>query len=145
MKRIFYSLGLSFLLILGFTGCSKQETKPVTEDIEAKTIQIETPYGNLSYPKKYEEYLKTAEQEENGVYRLVFSTDINDRNYELFTVVINGDEDGIHLGQIKDKDGSEKDVYVKANDLGDLSDLSQDEQDQIYGMQEALNDLLGVD
>ena len=81
---------------------------------------------------------------EDGIYSMKFSTAYDGENYDLFTLYIGGEVgDATYLGALKGKDGSENEVYVLPYELKDLSKLDAAQQDKIYAMQEALNEVLG--
>ena len=42
-------------------------------------------------------------------------------------------------GTLTDKRGTSRDVYVTVYDFGDISELAQDKQDQLYALQEVVN------
>lgn len=105
---------------------------------------ITTPYGDLRFPGSLYEDLKREEGMEDNIYKMRFYTDVDGTTYDLFTLYIGGQVgDATYLGILKGKDDSENEVYVLANDLGDLSGLDSAQKDKIYAMQEALNEVLG--
>ena len=105
---------------------------------------IATPYGDLRFPGSLYGDLKREEGMEDNIYKMRFYTDVNDTTYDLFTLYIGGQVgEATYLGILKGKDGSENEVYVLPNDLGDLSGLDAAQKDKIYAMQEALNEVLG--
>ena len=85
-------------------------------------------------PQKYEQLLK-AEVDSDTVK---FITEQDGKTYTLFSLSI-GEEVGQLAGTLTDKRGTSRDVYVTVYDLGDISELAQDKQDQLYAMQEAVN------
>ena len=106
--------------------------------------KISTPYGEIRYPAALYEDLTREEGMENDVYRMKFITACEGQHYDLFTLYFGGEAgDATYLGKITGADGSENDVYVLPYDLGDLSQLDSADQDRIYAMQEALNEVLG--
>ena len=95
---------------------------------------IYTDFGTLYIPQKYEQLLK-AEVDSDTVK---FITEQDGKTYTLFDLRI-GKEVGQLAGTLTDKRGTSRDVYVTVYDLGDISELAQDKQDQLYAMQEAVN------
>ena len=67
-----------------------------------------------------------------------FITEQDGKTYTLFDLSI-GEEVGQLAGTLTDKRGTSRDVYITVYDLGDISKLAQDKQDQLYAMQEAVN------
>ena len=114
-----------------FAGCGKKtpestadpavnqsESTPPEEEIEDTTTlsEINTDFGTLYIPQKYEQLLKA---------------EVDDLRIDK--------EVGQLAGTLTDKRGTSRDVYVTVYDLGDISELAQDKQDQLYAMQEAVN------
>ena len=67
-----------------------------------------------------------------------FSTEQDGKTYILFSLSI-GEEAGQLAGTLTDKRGTSRDVYVTVYDFGDISELAQDKQDQLYALQEVVN------
>ena len=125
-----------------FAGCGKKtpestadpavnqsESTPPEEEIEDTTTlsEINTDFGTLYIPQKYEQLLTVK-----------FITEQDGKTYTLFDLSI-GEEVGQLAGTLTDKRGTSRDVYITVYDLGDISKLAQDKQDQLYAMQEAVN------
>ena len=155
---------LGAMLVLGLAACGKKtetgtDTKTDAGNEEAKSTGeealaipapdeawevIPTPYGDLRYPANLYEDLKREEGTEDGIYSMKFSTDQDGKSYDLFSLYIGGEVgEATYLGALKGKDGSESEVYVLPYELEDLSKLDAEQQDKIYAMQEALNEVLG--
>ena len=105
----------------------------VTEDLST-LAQIETDFGTLYIPQKYEQLL----QIEVSGSTVKFSARQDGTTYALFDLAV-GEEAGQLAGTLTDKRGTPRDVYITVCDLGDISNLSQDKQDQLYAAQEAVN------
>lgn len=163
MKKLVLML-LGAMLVLGLAACGKKtetgtDTKTDAGNEEAKSTGeealaipapdeawevIPTPYGDLRYPANLYEDLKREEGTEDGIYSMKFSTDQDGKSYDLFSLYIGGEVgEATYLGALKGKDGSESEVYVLPYELEDLSKLDAEQQDKIYAMQEALNEVLG--
>ncbi len=155
MKKI-AALLLTVVVVMSMTACSgtKAENSAAAQTTaeEAVAIPVEedswetitTPYGDLRYPASLYEDLTRTEGTENDIYSMKFSTVVEGNTYDLFTLYIGGEVgDATYLGSLTGKDGSESEVYVLAHELGDLSGLDSQQQDKIYAMQEALNEVLG--
>ena len=163
MKKLVLML-LAAMLVLGLAACGKKtetgtDTKTDVGNEEAKSTGeealaipapdeawevIPTPYGDLRYPANLYEDLKREEGTEDGIYSMKFSTDQDGKSYDLFSLYIGGEVgEATYLGTLKGKDGSESEVYVLPYELEDLSKLDTEQQDMIYAMQEALNEVLG--
>lgn len=150
------------MMAFSIAGCGNQaapntekETETVSmqsEEEEAQAVPvpeeawetIATPYGDLRYPANLYEDLQREEGMEDDVYSMTFRTAHDGVIYDLFTLYIGGEVgDATFLGTLTGKDGAENDVYVLPYELDDLSDLNAEDQDRIYAMQEALNEVLG--
>lgn len=131
------------------TGCGKKtmestadsvvkasESAPPEEETEdlSKLSEINTDFGTLYIPQKYEQLLKT--EVDNDTVK--FSTEQDGKTYILFSLSI-GEEAGQLAGTLTDKRGTSRDVYVTVCDFGDISELAQDKQDQLYALQEVVN------
>ncbi len=155
MKKLMLIL-LASVMTLGMTACggksgTDQSAAQATEE-EAVAIPaaeetwetITTPYGDLRYPGSLYGDLKREEGMEDNIYKMKFYTDVDGTSYDLFTLYIGGEVgDATYLGTLTGKDGAQNEVYVLPHDLGDLSELDSEQQDKIYAMQEALNEVLG--
>ena len=65
----------------------------------------------------------------------------NGQEYNLFKGMI-CDAEGDSVGTVTDDAGQTRNVFVDIPELPDLSDLNEDEQNQLYAMQEAVNVLI---
>ena len=112
------------------------ESAPPEEETEdlSKLSEINTDFGTLYIPQKYEQLLKT--EVDNDTVK--FSTEQDGKTYILFSLSI-GEEAGQLAGTLTDKRGTSRDVYVAVYDFGDISELAQDKQDQLYALQEVVN------
>ena len=153
MKKIVL-LMMAAVLTFSMTACGGKKDAAKTDSSQEEAIAVPaaeetwetivTPYGDLRYPANYYEDLKREEGMEDDVYSMKFSTSGGDEIYDLFTLYIGGQAEGSNLlGTLTGKDGTEYEVYVLPAELGDLSKLDSAEQDRIYAMQEALNEVLG--
>ena len=70
-----------------------------------------------------------------------FSTEVDGRQYPLFSVIINSAQ-GDTVGTIRAKDGSVKNVFVDIYELPQIESLSRKDQEQLYAMQEGVNDVV---
>lgn len=118
-----------------------QETAP--ESSVVNTLLIETPYGALHYPVRWKDYLVTEQVEdtENGVYRVLFYGKVADREKCLLFAILFGGDEGEQLGVIQDNSGTYVTVNVLFAEL-DLDGWSEEDEQIISTMQEAVNDLI---
>ena len=101
------------------------------------TFVVETPCGNLTYPETWKEQLQTEISETEVGCDASFFTTIGGQQFRLFTVRIGGEDNS--AGTLTAADGTVRNVSLDVPDLGDISALSQNDQDQLYAMQEGLN------
>lgn len=118
----------------------QSETDGSSED-ESSLMTIETQYGSLYYPAEWEDALETSETLEDETDSVVFAVTADDQEYTLFIVMI-CDAEGDSVGAVTDDSGQTRNVFIDISELPDLSDLSEEEQDQLYAMQEAVNVLI---
>lgn len=103
-----------------------------------QTVNIDTPYGTLVYPAKWERYAVVTTSEETD-YTVTVSANVENNTVELFSVIF-GDETDNALGEIKNSDGESVYVNIIMYDLN-LEGLSAEICDIIYGLQEEANDI----
>lgn len=117
---------------------------PSAEENEAsdKLAEVKTNLGTFYIPQKYEQFLQVTTSNRDHGGKVDFSTEQDGKKYNLFALGI-GDEAGEGNGQlagsITDNNGVSHEVFVIMCDLGDISKLSQDKQDQLYALQETVN------
>ena len=154
-------------LAVSLTGCAKENTEPVaaptvnpdaaptalstptptpaetvppeddSEDLN-KLSEISTDYGTLYVPQRFKKLLQTEVSSGKNGGTVKFSVQQDGKTYKLFDVSI-GDEVGQLVGTLTDNNGTSRNVYVTVYDLGDISKLENDKQDQLYALQEAVN------
>ncbi len=115
-----------------------------TEDapMETEDIVIETPYGALVYPSAYAQYLQTQHKENGQEYTVEFFCVLEpDDVRKLFAVTCNDEPEGAVCAMTE----SGKMVHISMEEPA-LEGLSQDKQNLVLAMMEAVNDLLnGLD
>lgn len=149
-KAIFAAVVMVFCLAMlagcgakdktGTTGADSTQAEATAPDpaVAAEpTFVVDTPCGGLTYPETWKDQLQTEITETDSGCDVSFSTSIGEEKYRLFTVIIGGDDDS--AGTLTAEDGIVRNVALDVPDLGDISSLSQNDQDQLYAMQEGLN------
>lgn len=109
------------------------------QDEEAFTI--ETVYGNLYYPKKWEPQLRTEIVEEEN-YTVKFYGVVEDKEEQHLFSLVFGDN-GSKLGSLE-KDGEIITVSIAFEETSMDENWSDDEKKVIYAMQEDINYLIGM-
>lgn len=115
------------------------ESAPTVEEVEES--KIETAYGTLYYPKQWEEYVTTEQQENGDTIVVSFVATLHNTSYRLFEVTIGGTE-GAAAGELTDAEGTKRTVYMQVYELEGDSELTATEQNRLYAMQEDLNYLI---
>ncbi|MDI9242490.1 hypothetical protein [Fusibacillus kribbianus] len=115
------------------------ESAPTVEELEES--KIETAYGTLYYPKQWEEYVTTEQQENGDTIVVSFIATLHNTSYRLFEVTIGGTE-GAAAGELTDNGGTKRTVYMQVYELEGDSELTATEQNRLYAMQEDLNYLI---
>lgn len=138
MKKVLFLVGFVFCLIL--TGCSDGSESKDNEEEKVNTMIIKTQYGDLFYPQQYQDFVTVDETIEGENLTITFKTTIEEIDYPLFDIMIN-EEEGDNVGTLEDDQGTVRNVYVEIINT-DVSELSDDDQNQIYAMQEGVNVLV---
>ena len=115
------------------------ESAPTVEELEES--KIETVYGTLYYPKQWEEYMTTEQQENGDTIVVSFVATLHNTSYRLFEVTIGGTE-GTAAGELTDAEGTKRTVYMQVYELEGDPELTATEQNRLYAMQEDLNYLI---
>ena len=118
-----------------YKGPEISQEKPVSNLVDF--LAIETPYGVLSYPMKWQDYLVT-ESKQTDTYRIDFYGQLEDQEPVLLFTIIFGGDTGEQIGAIKDRDGQ----YVTVNVIMEALNVEGFEDADVailYEMQEAMN------
>jgi len=116
-------------------------TEPTVIPEDDTPSDLDTPYGTLQYPARWDKYLVTKVSEKNG-YSIKFSAKIGDHKAEhLFTVYFGGDE-GIEAATVKDSKGKEVTLRLAVAEPELDGSWSDDERLILLAMQEDMNYLL---
>ena len=155
MRRI-VSLILTAVLLVTFAGCGKKTPQaenlpdpiPMDEPEDSVTVPqkeenlnivtISTPYGELYYQEQWSEHMRVTQQEDSNYYMVAFAAEFNGMQYPLFELLI-GEEVVDPVAKITDANGTKYDVGVNFLELREHPELAEDEQNQLYAMQEDIN------
>ena len=113
----------------------------VQENQEEDYMVISTEYGDLYYPRQWEDWLKTEQSMEGESLNISFSAQIHDVEYPMFQVTV-GESGETEVGELTDSSGVRRTVYIKMDELQEGNGLSEEEQQRFYAMQEGLNDII---
>lgn len=117
-----------------------QNTSPLIET-SAEDLIIHTSYGTLYYPECWREYVTIWQEQSSDTITVVFETKSGEKTYELFRILI-GEGTGEVAGRLTDDDGTQRNVYLRAQELPEDSGLEGSELVRYYAMQEDLNYLI---
>lgn len=128
------------------TGSSTMDGQTQTSTEEplisrSEDIVIETKYGNLHYPDRWEEYVTISQKTVENNVNVSFTTETSGISYTLFEIVI-GNESGEVVGALTDSTGTQHNVYLHVSELTSNTDISEEEETRFYAMQEDLNYLI---
>lgn len=120
-------------ILVSCSGKNDMNEKDTTSQAQVETFDIETVYGNLTYPERWKEQLRIAQQEDEIQF---FGTVKGKEEKLLFTLGF-GKSEGYLLGTLDDID-----LYIidAETEFGD--DWTDDEKEQIISMQEDFNVIL---
>lgn len=145
--RKWISVFLCVIFVCGLlAGCGndkvqEEQNDNVSADTISEDVVVHTDYGDLHYPDRWQEYV-TIRQEQNGnTIAVTFETKSGEETYELFKVLI-GDDSSEVVGRLTDDDGTQRNVYLRAQELPEDSGLEGSELVRYYAMQEDLNYLI---
>lgn len=112
-----------------------------TPDVRPEDIVTKTPYGSLYYPGEWADYVQIDQESGDGSVEVTYSAKINGNIITLFSIVV-GESDGSAAGMMTAEDGTQRNVYVKFEELTENEALNETEQQRLYAMQEDLNYLI---
>ena len=161
-QKILACILLLTMFTLPLTGCSEEGAQNQTltasktsevssyiqessEILPAEDVQIETPYGNLSYPYGFEEIVTWENKKDDTVDRYIFYAVVDDETIEVYDLtfakqVLEGEES--LLGKIQDASGSMVYVYFSAEDEIVNDGMTEDQKNTVYAAQETVNDII---
>lgn len=120
-----------------------QQTEPPAVSHPSEMLVIETKYGYLYYPDRWNEYVTTTQEETSDAVTVCFEATVNGEKYPLFNIEVAEDSGSTEAsGTITDTAGKVHDVFAHMLELEDTDALSEDELNRIYAMKESLNDLI---
>lgn len=106
-------------------------------------MEIETPYAPLYYPGRWKSTLRTEhlELQDENMYKVHFYGRLENREEQLLFSICFGGDEGEQLGAVMGPDGIPVPVNILMAEL-DVTDLTESEQETLYSMQEASNELI---
>lgn len=123
-------------------------TKPAEAPTEAPTevptepddgrVRVYTKYGKLYYQDQWVDFMRTVQTEEGKNLVVSFVAEFDGVKYPLFQLII-GECDGDPIGQLTDDQGVKHNVFVAMEEIGELTQLTEGEQNRLFAMQEEIN------
>ena len=106
-------------------------------------IEIITAYHTLYYPGRWKSILRTEhlELQDENMYKVHFYGRLENREEQLLFSIYFGGDEGEQLGAVMGPDGIPVPVNILMAEL-DVTDLTESEQETLYSMQEASNELI---
>lgn len=101
-------------------------------------VEVSTSFGSLYYQEQWEEFMRTEQTQTDNSVAVSFQSEINGVVYDLFTVTI-GEGEGAAVGVLTDGNGQTRSVYVSMEEIALSSDLTEEECNRLYAMQEEVN------
>jgi len=115
-----------------------EDTQQTQEPVDPNVIVVSTAYGNLFYQEQWSEYMKTEQTQDGETLTVTFLAEFNGIGYPLFSIVIGSDEEE-PMAQITDANGTVRNAYVLVEELEEHPELTEDEKNCLYAMQEEIN------
>lgn len=104
-------------------------------------IPIDTPYGELFFSEEWNDFLEVKVSDKTN-YTIAFYTNLEKEKIKLFSVVFGSDSKGELLGTIDDQWGETREVSIIINELKGMENISEENRDVGYAMQEEVNDII---
>ncbi len=137
--------GAIVLVLLGAIAVCVILSRPGSgsdDEPEIEPMVISTDYGDLLYPEMWGDSLVTNQRQEGDGLAVEFTAKLDDgRSFELFQITIDTGV-GEVVGEIADADGVKHTVYLVVKELETEADLTEEELNRLYAMQEDLNYLI---
>lgn len=127
------------------TEVSVVETAPApTETASAETaprldvVVVSTVYGDICYQEQWSEHMRVDMQTGDGILTVNFMAEFNGLKYPLFDVLIGINEEEA-VAHMTGPDGNVRGVGINFMELDEYPELAEDQQNQLYAMQEDIN------
>lgn len=128
-------------VLSGLALVEVEATEPTVIPEDDTPSDLDTPYGTLKYPARWDEYLVTKVNKKDD-YSIKFSAKIGSHSEEhLFTVYFGGDK-GMEAGTVKDSSGKEVTLRLEVAEPELDGSWTEDERIILLAMQEDMNYLL---
>ena len=146
VKLIGYLLCVALLcgLLAGCGNSSAAQSSVSAEQGSTASVEdvvVHTEYGDLLYPDRWQEYVTIRQEQKGNTIVVSFETKSGKNSYPLFEILI-GEDNGDVVGTLTDDAGTQRKVYLHAEELPKDTKLEKNEQTRFYAMQEDLNYLI---
>ena len=75
-----------------------KDDEDISADVDISVVNFDTPYGMLQYSSEWLDQIGIEKKEENGVYSVIYSSMMNGKKCELFTVTFGGVDEENFIG-----------------------------------------------
>lgn len=110
----------------------------LVEQDDVDYLAVDTDFGQLRYPDQWVEFAKATQSQKDGNEVISYDAIVDGKTYHLFNIII-GDSNLPVVGTTVGKDGTERNVYVEAEELAGIDDLPENVQERLHAMQEDVN------
>ena len=140
-SNLLYGMQDSVNDVIGQLSLTQQETESPEENVDVKTVSVETPYGELQCSGTWKGQVRSEVTGENGCTIRFFGSVPEKEEQHLFDIAIGGSGD-VFVGMLTKTDGTQEEVYVTVSDLPEAAGWTAEEVVQFYSMQDTMNALL---
>lgn len=120
------------------TAPASAETVPTETAARLDVVVVSTVYGDICYQEQWSEYMRVDMQASEGLLTVNFMAEFNGLKYPLFDVLIGVNEEEA-VTHMTGPDGNIYGVGVNFVELDEYPELAEDQQNQLYAMQEDIN------
>ena len=120
------------------TAPAPAETAPAETAPRLDVVVVSTVFGDICYQEQWSEHMRVDMQTSEGLLSVNFLAEFNGLKYPLFDVVIGvGEEEAVT--HMTGPDGNVRGVGVNFMELDEYPELTEDQENQLYAMQEDIN------
>ena len=120
------------------TVAASEETVPTETEPRYDVVVVNTAYGDLCYQEQWYEHMRVRQEEQGDLIQARFLAEFNGVEYALFELMLGVPEEEAYAF-ITDQAGTVRGVGVNFLELGEYPELSEDDRNQLFAMQEDIN------
>ena len=104
-------------------------------------MEIDTPYGYLKYPQKFEKWIDIADTSDADELAITFYTSVTGDEVKMFTVCFGDEDKGEFIGYVTENDTKiPVTIEVFQEEIDD--NISEDKMETYYDMVDGVNEIL---